>query len=629
MSLFEDGSSKSPVKKSNTSESLYIKESFSASSYFEELYSYEPLHWINIPKLLQRVLNTMQKCMISSNKQLNEITSQVQILSLDHSKSINILEDSITSIRDTIKKTQNKAHAKLKESNLKLNAELLEIETKLTDDLEYKNKSFEARIKIAEDNVISMKKITNNLPSSEQIQGSIKYAVDSTMKNLKDEINKAYIKPVLNHIEKSLEDFKNNQTSMKKEIDKIQNNVEFQLNEINNNQVRNVATLVLNKVQEVLKEKLQDSEEKFKSKLRKNHKTIDALSESINEINYKYITDTHSMQSDIEEGKIRQAALQEELNKLKKEMHEIAQREVPKEAGGFLKPHTPRAHTVVIRNPVMQSIDPSNSISISPAHLPASFHAPSTAPIPVKSVNTNSISNPINISISSISLNRKTAPTGALRTANLISIPEPSSNGTSTSFDEVKNKTKLFNIKKSKPLAPSGKILEDLTIKILNIQKNVDKQLEEFKEKVRLEISDNVMPLEGKLENFRGESDFEFGDIKANLEVMRNDMLEVKEKLAWLPIHFAHVQDKPPSEARLFTLEARVRAEENARIQSFNNLVAFINSLKTPFVQAPEECSLPPIRTFSVLQEREFSHDSSMNSEKILFKHGRTNGACL
>ena len=53
---------------------------------------------------------------------------------------------------------------------------------------------------------------------------------------------------------------------------------------------------------------------------------------------------------------------------------------------------------------------------------------------------------------------------------------------------------------------------------------------------------------------------------------------ELKDKLSWLPLSLNQLEGMSPGEARLFTIEARLRSEENARIQAYNNLTKLIEN---------------------------------------------------
>lgn len=55
---------------------------------------------------------------------------------------------------------------------------------------------------------------------------------------------------------------------------------------------------------------------------------------------------------------------------------------------------------------------------------------------------------------------------------------------------------------------------------------------------------------------------------------------EIKDKLAWLPINLTELKGMGPSDARLFTIEARLRAEENSRIQAMSTIEKSIEGMK-------------------------------------------------
>ncbi|OMJ76196.1 hypothetical protein SteCoe_24491 [Stentor coeruleus] len=64
-----------------------------------------------------------------------------------------------------------------------------------------------------------------------------------------------------------------------------------------------------------------------------------------------------------------------------------------------------------------------------------------------------------------------------------------------------------------------------------------------------------------------------------NKSASENAIDELKEKLSWLPINLNQLEGMSPGEARLFTIEARIRSEENSRIHAFNHLSKLIENL--------------------------------------------------
>ncbi|OMJ82512.1 hypothetical protein SteCoe_16801 [Stentor coeruleus] len=64
---------------------------------------------------------------------------------------------------------------------------------------------------------------------------------------------------------------------------------------------------------------------------------------------------------------------------------------------------------------------------------------------------------------------------------------------------------------------------------------------------------------------------------KLDLELMIKDL---KDKLMWLPMNLNVIKGKTPTEARLYTIEARLRTEENNRADQYNLLLAAVNKIK-------------------------------------------------
>lgn len=76
-------------------------------------------------------------------------------------------------------------------------------------------------------------------------------------------------------------------------------------------------------------------------------------------------------------------------------------------------------------------------------------------------------------------------------------------------------------------------------------------------------------------------------EVKNLVESLRKEMhdsvFEVREKLHWLPVNVSHIKGMPPNEARVFILEARLRAEENARNEQINRVMNYIEVVKNEF----------------------------------------------
>ena len=106
--------------------------------------------------------------------------------------------------------------------------------------------------------------------------------------------------------------------------------------------------------------------------------------------------------------------------------------------------------------------------------------------------------------------------------------------------------------------------IKDKTQNLASI--NLSAEVAILSEKLK-NLSEIILPLEKSLKNDRLELDL--------------ITKELKEKLAWLPMNLNHIKDKPPNEARIFTVELRLRMEESLRVEQFNKLASAINYIKS------------------------------------------------
>lgn len=100
-----------------------------------------------------------------------------------------------------------------------------------------------------------------------------------------------------------------------------------------------------------------------------------------------------------------------------------------------------------------------------------------------------------------------------------------------------------------------------------------------YVENVKSELLQSITEEKGKTLNFMSEQvkALEMHSHKAKAQ-SDHAIDEIKDKLSWLPISLSQLEGMTPGEARLFTIEARVRSEENSRIQSYNHLLELIET---------------------------------------------------
>lgn len=119
-------------------------------------------------------------------------------------------------------------------------------------------------------------------------------------------------------------------------------------------------------------------------------------------------------------------------------------------------------------------------------------------------------------------------------------------------------------------ISDAQKDTSDVTQKLLkdieNLKASLINSAKETEEKLSEEVANNIKLLNEKVAKIREENEESFK--------------VVNEKLNWFPVNVNQIAGMTPNQARLFTLEARLRSEENSRIKAFNFLGKQIENLR-------------------------------------------------
>ncbi|CAG9315719.1 unnamed protein product [Blepharisma stoltei] len=110
------------------------------------------------------------------------------------------------------------------------------------------------------------------------------------------------------------------------------------------------------------------------------------------------------------------------------------------------------------------------------------------------------------------------------------------------------------------------KLKDEIREEISELKIEIYEHIKAHDDKLAKDITDTVKPIENRINNTKG--------------VLENYVKELRDKLAWLPISLNQLEGMNPTEARIFTLEARLRSEENSRIQGFNQILKVLDHSK-------------------------------------------------
>lgn len=138
--------------------------------------------------------------------------------------------------------------------------------------------------------------------------------------------------------------------------------------------------------------------------------------------------------------------------------------------------------------------------------------------------------------------------------------------------------------------------IKDFKTELSDLKATLLKSAKDAEEKLIREVEKNMKDVNDTMRKIKHENDESFK--------------EINEKLNWFPVNINQMPGMTASEARLFTLEARLRSEENSRIKSFNFLGKIIERLQYsrnifPFADQGQgkDVHTPEIHTFEILKK--------------------------
>lgn len=126
--------------------------------------------------------------------------------------------------------------------------------------------------------------------------------------------------------------------------------------------------------------------------------------------------------------------------------------------------------------------------------------------------------------------------------------------------------TNTVHSTKEVPIYPEINISKILEPELNSLKAQIENSVKVLKSEINKKIFNEVGILEEKM--------------SASRLKLEQAYAEIKDKLNWLPINLSELKGMSPNDARLFTIEARLRAEENSRIQAFSSIEKSIETLR-------------------------------------------------
>ena len=148
-------------------------------------------------------------------------------------------------------------------------------------------------------------------------------------------------------------------------------------------------------------------------------------------------------------------------------------------------------------------------------------------------------------------------------TVNTLPPPTPPRPDPTNAY-ESSDHPKVYQIEiDDKPVVPPFPT-EEIFAKISSISEELHSTIKQNTEDILEYIQNHLKKIEKQTQSLTSTSECGFK--------------ELQDKLAWLPMNLSQLSSMAPAEARLFTVEARLRSEENSRIQSYNHMIKLLES---------------------------------------------------
>ena len=485
-----------------------------------------PSDWPNIPKLLQTTLICMKKCLITNSIKINEISQKIVQNSAYQDKKYEEIEDASNFLKNMILETDEMAKSRISEFTENLYQEIAAFKRLLTSDSEFKIKSIDTKLNSMQEQFFVLKKTVSSLPFMQEIEKSVKDSAIELKKTLRKDVIDNIVMPEVAEINTKIRDVSENTNIY---ISKFQELFEVFRNNIHildtkSNENYNAFEKMVNALEN-------DKQSEFKNienSIGKLNKQIGLIDLQLKEKNTDFTSFTKKFEKMVQDLNERVCEMNDQLFK---KIEEIKSANAAKE--NFLdkekkpkkineKPKIKKSKSKLNKKEEILIKKPEELKTDSKVETKNESKQESKIESKIDSKIENKIEikfDPIEkISYQHLSIIDK---------QGLSSLKVPNDDNLSKYSDSTTESSKLKN--KLKTIEENLKFLE---LRILPAQTSL------------------------KLE-------------KLELDQV---LAEIREKLSWLPMNLNQIKGKPPNEARLFTIEARLRMEENSRVEQFNSL---------------------------------------------------------
>ncbi|OMJ82834.1 hypothetical protein SteCoe_16367 [Stentor coeruleus] len=589
------------------------------------LESIKPDDWVNIPTLLRGAIFLLKDSVLKQDQNFLSTEHNIFLKMNETNQKLETIEGSISKLAGLLQANEQQSKKSLHDLNESISLDIGLFKETFLNNIDYKLKSTDKKMLIAEETVQSMKKYINSLMTTGQIEKLIDSVAKETKNSVKKEIHDIMLAPELKLIKEKIQILEENQEQIKANfeektslLEKTLNNtesaslnniknIEYQINSLKEYQCKEFL-LVENKIKDIKQESYTNSI-KNKEKLKKVQGTLEKSFKYSQNLEAK-IHELKDMKNEIEHFNEIISNIQTTIETLQKKNQTQEHPKIPKPRAIIERKDTIKSNNkgeIIVQKEETKKEEPKKD-DIKILEL-CKEDLKKQEPQSKDETNKPIFKDQVKIDLPKIEIYRKDTPSDhgyklerMTPEKNPLIFDESFTNSFST--DGKKHLTRPtihdYGQSSSRPLSPHSRILS----------KNPSIFSSDFEDKFNRELNEHIIPLEKSLRITKME--------------MQCSIHELKEKLSWLPMNLSEIKGKDPNEARLYTIEARQRQEENVRGEQFNYIVSLITQLRNEISNYGQNqfapTNLPQIFTGKNslrISERRLSAEPLTSSENI------------
>jgi hypothetical protein len=532
---------------------------------FLMLTSFEPGEWPNIPRPLLLLVICMQRCISVTRDRVEEVAGKCFQAVEENRKKVRDVECFLPIVKNSVSSLEAEFIEKVENVKFKAADDLNVFKIGLGKDLDFKQKSTDGKIHSVQEQLFALKKTVNTLPFLQEIENLINNSCISLRKSLKKEIHDYMFSPEISSINTKIRETKeyfDNSLIRIQEMMAVYGTSIKVLNEQFNEKFVSFERFLNNCDKE-----FRDLAVKSDSHITDLSKELEGLELKLDNKQAKVFTGFKTFQEKLAEVEQANKGNFNEIKVLKKKI-DLSLKETLKIVEAVNLIQSENKNNLILKNQKKEK----KLAELQKKREEGKFEEELGEEKSGKNYCDEIGEGVEGVEEVSRSEKQKNENIGEMKVDHhklriKIASPPPDQ----TAGDSTLSQTPAANLK---PLDLAPSLLSS------SFFSNASASFSENTPKDTPDLSHQLKQIDSKL----SETQEKFFKLQEKIDSERLEtsflLKEITEKFQWFPMTLTEIKGKSPSEARLYTLEARLRNEENTRVDQFNHLLTTINHLK-------------------------------------------------